>query len=132
MGYTGTPPRVWGKLKQVTIFSVTCRYTPTRVGKTVPGIVRTIEIQVHPHACGENRMTKWTRGMAKGTPPRVWGKLAGEVSPPVVSRYTPTRVGKTLRCQIFSYYTQFSPPKWQFRVTHPLLCYFLFSTVQIS
>ena len=115
--FFGTPPRVWGKRaprslvhtapsvhphacgENVVVKVGGCkyyRYTPTRVGKTViqaalvPADVGTpprvwgkhtefryvaTATPVHPHACGENGSTK--------------------VTPGVMYRYTPTRVGKT-------------------------------------
>ncbi len=67
---------------------------------------------VHPHVCGENATADRCRSPTAGSPPRVWGKRisAHEItgSPPrvwgkrgcwrqslIVSRFTPTCVGKT-------------------------------------
>ncbi len=100
---TGSPPRVWGK-RLLSLQNLTqARFTPTRVGKTLPGAREFAGETVHPHACGENRLPDVVPGVVVGSPPRVWGKrrcpnrFAGR------ARFTPTRVGKT-RCGYDSRY----------------------------
>ncbi len=95
-GY-GSPPRVWGKRYSGLAGNPAARFTPTRVGKT-PGVDwQPARRAVHPHACGEN--LEWSRGGMGGTgsPPRVWGKLGLRMWRRGARRFTPTRVGKTLR-----------------------------------
>ena len=96
VGFIGTPPRVWGKRPGGKPRVALCRYTPTRVGKTQWSAHSRLSYRVHPHACGENLFFLISFTTATGTPPRVWGKLI-QPNPRVRwSRYTPTRVGKTL------------------------------------
>ena len=94
---SGSPPRVWGKRglawwmvswrmvhphacgENASCFSdagLSCRFTPTRVGKTT--------YRVRPSAS------------MYGSPPRVWGKLELIWRLPLLTRFTPTRVGKTI------------------------------------
>ena len=71
----GTSPRVWGKLCNILTHGYTCRYIPTRVGKTTKGEL--VEL------------------LLDGTSPRVWGKRDKSLSIFSTTRYIPTRVGKT-------------------------------------
>ena len=50
---------------------------------------------VHPHACGENRISFSVPQARSGSPPRVWGKLQRIRGLNDSARFTPTRVGKT-------------------------------------
>ena len=50
----GSPPRVWGKLGRRSTSRPKRRFTPTRVGKTLPALRPASPGLVHPHACGEN------------------------------------------------------------------------------
>jgi hypothetical protein len=120
----GTPPRVWGKPFLVSIPArKRRRYTPTRVGKTFPQLLDGGEHfgWYTPTRVGKTPppSASW-RGLADGTPPRVWGKHPGCCGsarnpaalhphacgenvahagrlPRRARRYTPTRVGKTGR-----------------------------------
>jgi len=70
----GPPPRVWGK-HTVGPYQITrLRSTPTRVGKTRFALPSNSSVTVHPHACGENKPNRRQTRLAKGPPPRVWGK----------------------------------------------------------
>ena len=92
----GSPPRVWGKLGPYLILLCLYRFTPTRVGKTVGDIARAGRVTVHPHACGENSGGEPPTAYQAGSPPRVWGKPSKEKHEVGGSRFTPTRVGKTV------------------------------------
>ena len=72
----GSPPRGWGKRQRLADREPRRRFTPTRVGKTIP---------VLPRRTG--------RG---GSPPRGWGKRRRDSTKSGGSRFTPTRVGKTV------------------------------------
>ncbi len=92
----GTPPRVWGKRKPGWMRLLTARYTPTCVGKTRTRRPGWRLSAVHPHVCGENRLTTAAVYFSVGTPPRVWGKRpARPARSQAPNRYTPTCVGKT-------------------------------------
>ena len=93
----GSPPRVWGKLWARIDGRLATRFTPTRVGKTVVERRDWAALAVHPHACGENAAILIAALGGSGSPPRVWGKLPWTVSGCHKSRFTPTRVGKTVR-----------------------------------
>ena len=49
----GSPPRVWGKDKQISRILHLIRITPTCVGKRILGYDRLRGVQDHPHVCGE-------------------------------------------------------------------------------
>ena len=71
----GTSPHAWGKRAIPPSAPVSCRYIPTRVGKTTPPTLSRLPLPVHPHTRGEN---KFGLGFAQ-----------------FLGRYIPTRVGKT-------------------------------------
>ena len=54
---TGSPPRVWGKPRRLVMAFTLVRFTPTRVGKTGARTAYRAGDSVHPHACGENRLS---------------------------------------------------------------------------
>ena len=71
------------------------RSTPTRVGKTHLQRARRQELEVHPHACGENAHRQAMGVVWWGPPPRVWGKPYDRGTKATKLGSTPTRVGKT-------------------------------------
>ena len=52
-------------------------------------------LPVHPHGCGEDAMRLLHVCLGRGSPPRVWGRLAGATRSVRRWRFTPTGVGKT-------------------------------------
>ena len=76
----GSPPRLWGKRRILTVAPYKARFTPTPVGKTSPAEVYSQKMTVHPHACGENDFT------FVFTDENGW--------------FTPTPVGKTVSCAV--------------------------------
>ncbi len=108
---TGTPPRVWGKLIQRVRNWSGVRYTPTRVGKTATPPTSPDRPPVHPHACGENDETDDSIRVRIGTPPRVWGKRKHAAPQDEISRYTPTRVGKTWQSHGIRVVVDGTPPR---------------------
>src|SRR5690606_8149690 len=50
---------------------------------------------VHPHARGDDWGGECRSWGHSGSPPRAWGRLAGEACFPDRPRFTPTRVGTT-------------------------------------
>ena len=97
------------------------RYTPTRVGKTYTQTLISHMPQVHPHACGENYRRCANTPITIGTPPRVWGKLPKFLLGNWLSRYTPTRVGKTQHPQYMRRGLQVHPHACGENPTSPLL-----------
>src|SRR5690606_25542719 len=73
------------------------RFTPTRVGTTVPRDRALWAQPVHPHACGDNARCQERPRQRRGSPPRVWGQRAWSSPRASPSRFTPTRVGTTTR-----------------------------------
>ncbi len=92
------------------------RVTPTRVGKTwikcwawgtssrspPPGggkrpwsCNKYARWSVHPHAGGENGLFGYDARIFCGSPPRGWGKRRIDRQMRALTRFTPTRVGKT-------------------------------------
>ena len=92
---SGSPPRVWGQRSGPERGAIAQRFTPTRVGTTGHLAVRGAQTAVHPHACGDNDRIPIQRDEDGGSPPRVWGQLAGCGDCMTDLRFTPTRVGTT-------------------------------------
>ncbi len=93
----GSPPRVWGRLDIVAAAIRAERFTPTRVGTTLPHCARAGASSVHPHACGDDADQRSRGRHADGSPPRVWGRPPLVEPSAFVGRFTPTRVGTTLK-----------------------------------
>ena len=94
----GSPPRVWGNRQIVKLGGIRVRFTPTCVGKSSSTSASRPASTVHPHVCGEIPLARWLRGVLDGSPPRVWGNPASPGSAMRTWRFTPTCVGKSLRC----------------------------------
>ncbi len=60
--FAGSPPRVWGRRHRVRFAGLQIRFTPTRVGTTLPCLVSLGSGSVHPHACGDDDMGCVTTG----------------------------------------------------------------------
>ena len=93
----GSPPRVWGQLGSRSVFMGRFRFTPTRVGTTSTGPRASHPVPVHPHACGDNPLDLAPHVRRDGSPPRVWGQLENQHAMTANGRFTPTRVGTTVR-----------------------------------
>ena len=90
-----TPPRAWGRQAECQQKHAHARNTPTSVGKT--RILRscTNGQRKHPHERGEDLGSSDISVFDTETPPRAWGRLAGEGEQVVQGGNTPTSVGKT-------------------------------------
>ncbi len=95
MSASGSPPRLWGKPLDRDLNAAINRFTPTPVGKTSRGARSRGRFEVHPHACGENTSGLTVIAAARGSPPRLWGKLLAGGRWGTPGRFTPTPVGKT-------------------------------------
>ena len=93
----GSPPQVWGKPGESELNTSLSRFTPTGVGKTRPPLTKRTMGGVHPHRCGENKLTRNSAAIVRGSPPQVWGKRGRTLQFLFISRFTPTGVGKTSR-----------------------------------
>src|SRR5690606_32642763 len=92
-------PRAWGRLRSSSPSVLSRRYTPTRVGTTFLDKLADASLPVHPHARGDDRQTFGTASTLNGTPPRAWGRPEHVRYVPKQLRYTPTRVGTTVRAR---------------------------------
>ena len=72
-----SPPRAWGRLRDLDTIPKRLRFTPTCVGKTTPDSISANSLSVHPHVRGEDV-----------------GRIGDGH---LLERFTPTCVGKT-RC----------------------------------
>ena len=71
----GSPPRVRGKLPELSWHFSYARLTPACAGKTPSAPPTYPESPAHPRVCGENVKTVWDWVSSLGSPPRVRGKL---------------------------------------------------------
>ena len=94
-GVSGSPPRTWGRLFRRWYQRLSCRFTPTHVGKTSPGSFSHACHMVHPHARGEDHSWSYSLIFGSGSPPRTWGRLNVFPCAARIARFTPTHVGKT-------------------------------------
>ncbi len=90
-----TPPRAWGRHRQVSFARSAIGNTPTGVGKTFRQCVFHGGYQKHPHGRGEDSRTSRTPDPNPETPPRAWGRRFGKEVMQNDNRNTPTGVGKT-------------------------------------
>jgi hypothetical protein len=91
----GPSPRGWGKHDARKFGYHAQRTIPTRVGKTERQRWGDDVNPDHPHAGGENWMTRWKFAGSPGPSPRGWGKQNMVAVPISLNRTIPTRVGKT-------------------------------------
>ncbi len=90
-----TPPRAWGRKGHQAARMYRHGNTPTRVGKTSACLFNGVALWKHPHARGEDAVLSALSTDSRETPPRAWGRRqVGELKS-LLSRNTPTRVGKT-------------------------------------
>ena len=95
--FRGSPPRAWGRRLRPGGTQRDRRFTPTRVGTTCLMAYYGSRGSVHPHARGDDVTESVASTTARGSPPRAWGRLV-QAFPFIPSlRFTPTRVGTTLR-----------------------------------
>ncbi len=95
-----TPPHAWGKPVQKSFVSLSFRNTPTCVGKTLRYVRLCSVYQKHPHMRGENVVPVPSARCVIETPPHAWGKPMIGLAKIVLSRNTPTCVGKTFGSSI--------------------------------
>ncbi len=74
----GSPPRAWGQPCPFIYPWRYRRFTPTRVGTTLPPLITHGLVPVHPHARGDNLLNNLFQNVYCGSPPRAWGQLRQE------------------------------------------------------
>ena len=73
------------------------RFTPTRVGNTMRARYRPAAAAVHPHTRGEHAAISKQFLPVSGSPPHAWGTLSLAALNAAMMRFTPTRVGNTVK-----------------------------------
>ena len=91
----GSPPQVRGKLDINTLLDSFFRITPADAGKTRNRACAARQARDHPRGCGENVFCVSNDGFARGSPPRMRGKLRTGDYSYVAVRITPADAGKT-------------------------------------
>ena len=91
----GSPPRMRGKRQERSCYAASTRITPAHAGKTTTTASSSLRPTDHPRACGENGGTKEKRACARGSPPRMRGKLHTRHHRNRAGRITPAHAGKT-------------------------------------
>src|SRR5690606_18260589 len=66
---------------------------------------------VHPHARGDDVVAGQSGHRDRGTPPRAWGRRADGQAQCTGVRYTPTRVGTTLRRKPHTVEERYTPTR---------------------
>ena len=91
----GSPPRAWGRRTALVFPSSHCRFTPTCVGTTAPGVAHQTASTVHPHVRGDDCGHPVLFETMTGSPPRAWGRRVTCLLQRQLKRFTPTCVGTT-------------------------------------
>ena len=97
----GSPPRMRGKLRERFEPILKVGITPAHAGKTSPALISSCRLWDHPRACGENSSPTRTRISAKGSPPRMRGKLRKIHYNAAHKGITPAHAGKTAPTMAF-------------------------------
>ena len=95
VSFSGSPPRVWGKVQSDCTFTKSSGITPTCVGKSKSDSHISSQIEDHPHVCGEKPLRQALLMLPVGSPPRVWGKEKSIATFSSDHGITPTCVGKS-------------------------------------
>ena len=92
----GSPPRVRGKAEVCTEHSAVSGITPACAGKSGPNAQKDCFHRDHPRVCGEKLITGKALCYLAGSPPRVRGKVAREMSGQGSFGITPACAGKSI------------------------------------
>ena len=90
-----TPPRAWGRLSRTNKITYSSGNTPTCVGKTNAWSYKDTVFEKHPHVRGEDSGPCNALELHMETPPRAWGRPDRLERYNILTRNTPTCVGKT-------------------------------------
>ena len=93
----GSPPRVRGKRHYESQRLRARGLTPACAGKTKRNAGPASGVPAHPRVCGENNSAQGSMSLARGSPPRVRGKLGDPNEWPKPIGLTPACAGKTNR-----------------------------------
>ena len=112
--YRGSSPRVWGAPVYGCDRDRCPRLIPTGVGSTRRESMVTMDMEAHPHGCGEHLSCTITRGSTSGSSPRVWGARLSSARNLRAPWLIPTGVGSTLSDQ--QRYQDCIPSSFTFRL----------------
>ncbi len=98
--FSGSPPHAWGRLLGPKQNRLSCRFTPTCVGKTASRASASLRLPVHPHMRGEDQWPVVALIPLLGSPPHAWGRRCQSPLIRQRTRFTPTCVGKTTCCVV--------------------------------
>ena len=93
--FTGSSPRVRGKLRGGPGAQHGARIIPARAGQTQFGVMTDSGPSDHPRACGANPWSSAMGTPVSGSSPRVRGKPISGVRPDGHLRIIPARAGQT-------------------------------------
>ena len=93
----GSPPRMRGKVFCFLRPCVSVGITPAYAGKSPFYRLNLHMLGDHPRVCGEKRLKELICDMAKGSPPRMRGKVKSELHPTMKPGITPAYAGKSSR-----------------------------------
>ena len=92
----GSSPRLWGTRLLARLEAWGRRFIPTPVGNTPLPSLRSANLPVHPHACGEHLFLASANTVWYGSSPRLWGTPRRAEIMRVQFRFIPTPVGNTI------------------------------------
>jgi len=95
IGFYGSPPRAWGRLRFPLLVQISNRFTPTCVGTTRSVGLSSGLPSVHPHVRGDDMSCAAQMYLIAGSPPRAWGRRPLKRGRAERIRFTPTCVGTT-------------------------------------
>ena len=99
----GSPPRVRGKVTQVTAIIALSGITPACAGKSKEQYGKKIFQKDHPRVCGEKPTSYCLPRHIMGSPPRVRGKVLGLPCLAIRFRITPACAGKRTVPELCAY-----------------------------
>ena len=93
--FSGSPPRVRGKVRRYCRERQMTGITPARAGKSSVVYAAAVRIRDHPRACGEKYLKELCTRLQAGSPPRVRGKVRARTDHVPGKGITPARAGKS-------------------------------------
>ena len=109
---SGSSPRMRGTGGRKCARSVLGRFIPAHAGNRSWLSPSSRSIEVHPRACGEQRIGVSKPTAARGSSPRMRGTGRPSNEALVPPRFIPAHAGNSARCQ----------PGWSLRPVHPRAC----------
>ena len=94
----GSPPRMRGRASVFAVSSSLSGITPAYAGKSFHWIITTPHSGDHPRVCGEEVRPWSSRGLDRGSPPRMRGRVSRLSQLMAETGITPAYAGKRDRC----------------------------------